>query len=131
MRTFLYILAIQPAEGDMHFHSIKVNAVDIDHAYVIGMNLMSPLDFMSLPIKPYKSNNYVVEAFSNDAERMWEELMMELVGEDGPKSVREAIERLKGQRDAAFAELKEIRAWINADENESTFDEVQRLMIKK
>lgn len=34
-----------------------------------------------------------------DAEIMWEKLMMELVGEDGPGSVREAITALKEDRD--------------------------------
>ena len=57
--------------------------------------------------------------------------MMELVGADGMGSVREAIEQLKAQRDAAFAELKAIRDHIGADENESTYDEVVRLTINR
>jgi len=61
----------------------------------------------------------------------WEQLMMELVGADGMGSVREAIEQLKAQRDAAFAELKAIRDHIGADENESTYDEVVRLTINR
>lgn len=61
----------------------------------------------------------------------WEQMMMELVGEDSHMAVRHAIELLKAQRDAAFAELKEIRDYIGANENESTFDEVVRLMTKK
>jgi hypothetical protein len=46
-------------------------------------------------------------------------------------AVRHAIELLKSQRDAAFGELKEIREHIGADENESTYDEVVRLMKHK
>lgn len=61
----------------------------------------------------------------------WEQMMMELVGEDGAASVRQAIELLKAQRDAAFGELKEIRDYVGANENESTFDEVVRLTTKK
>lgn len=61
----------------------------------------------------------------------WEQMMMELVGEDSHMAVRHAIELLKSQRDAAFGELKEIREHIGADENESTYDEVVRLMKHK
>lgn len=41
-----------------------------------------------------------------DAELMWERLMMELLGEDGPGSVRNAIEKLKGKVANYIAEAR-------------------------
>lgn len=41
-----------------------------------------------------------------DAELMWERLMMELLGEDGPGSVREAVEKLKGKVAFYIAEAR-------------------------
>ncbi len=65
-----------------------------------------------------------------EAERIWETTLMEAIGADGPKSVTEAINTLKLQRDTAWRELREIREAIKADENESTADEVRSLVAK-
>lgn len=43
-----------------------------------------------------------------DAEIMWEKTMMQAVGEDGPKSVVEAIDKIKAERDALASELREM-----------------------
>lgn len=67
------------------------------------------------------------KAATDDAERLWEVTMMELVGEDGIGSVRSAINLIKAQRDQAWKDNKEIRSIIEADENESTVDEVRKL----
>lgn len=63
-----------------------------------------------------------------NAEIMWEKTMMQAVGEDGPKSVVEAIDKIKAERDNAWAELREIRWDINANPEESTADEVRRVI---
>lgn len=53
-------------------------------------------------------------------------------GENQLKTANEIVsllndtEFIKSQRDQAFAELKDIRNYLKADENESTFDEVVR-----
>lgn len=60
----------------------------------------------------------------------WERMMMELVGEDGLDSVRQAIDL----EVAIIAQLrkddKEIREIIDADPNEATTDDVRRLFSK-
>ena len=60
--------------------------------------------------------------------RTWEIAMMKAVGEDGVGSVVEAIDMLKLQRDTAWRELSAIRKLIGANPDESTFDEVQRVV---
>lgn len=63
-----------------------------------------------------------------NAEITWEKTMMQAVGEDGPKSVVEAIEAIKAERDNAWQELREIREAISANPEESTVDEVRRVV---
>jgi len=58
----------------------------------------------------------------------WETAMMKAVGEDGLKDVLKAIDEIKASRDNALAELRSIREVISADSEESTFDEVQRIV---
>lgn len=66
-----------------------------------------------------------------NAEIMWEKTMMQAVGEDGPKSVVEAIDKIKAERDNAWQELREIRWDINANREESTADEVRRVAAER
>jgi hypothetical protein len=61
----------------------------------------------------------------------WENLMMELVGEDGFDSVRDAITRLKEQNRVLLDDFKAIRDHIGAEATESTYDEVVRLTVPK
>jgi hypothetical protein len=46
---------------------------------------------------------------SSNAEMQWELLMMELVGEDGPGSVRDAVNKLKTERNEFKSKLIEIK----------------------
>ncbi len=66
-----------------------------------------------------------------NAEITWEKTMMQAVGEDGPKSVVEAIEAIKAERDTAWRELREIREAISANPEESTADEVRRVVAER
>jgi hypothetical protein len=66
-----------------------------------------------------------------NAEITWEQTMMQAVGEDGPKSVVEAIETIKAERDTAWCELREIREAISANPEESTADEVRRVVAER
>lgn len=68
---------------------------------------------------------------SISAERAWETAMMNAVGEDGPGSVVEAIDAIKLQRDTAWRELAAIRKAINAHPEESTLDEVRRVVAQR
>lgn len=43
-----------------------------------------------------------------NAEITWEKTMMQAVGEDGPKSVVEAIDKIKAERDAAMAQASNV-----------------------
>ncbi len=45
----------------------------------------------------------------HDAERLWETMMMKLVGEDGPKSVRDVIQRLIKDHDELLALAREVK----------------------
>lgn len=72
-----------------------------------------------------------IHRLANDKEVMlWETTMMKLIGEDGLGSVIEKIEFLKSQNKAFGEELNMIRKHINADECESTYDEVVRKFNK-
>lgn len=52
------------------------------------------------------------------AERTWETTMMKAIGEDGPRSVSEAIAKLEKQRDDLLAALEKMnRAYVNLIEN--------------
>jgi hypothetical protein len=53
---------------------------------------------------------------------------MEAVGEDGPGDVVKAIDAIKAERDNAWQELREIREAISANPEESTADEVRRVV---
>lgn len=66
-----------------------------------------------------------------NAEIMWEKTMMQAVGEDGPSDVIKAIDKIKAERDNAWAELREIRWDINANREESTADEVRRVVAER
>lgn len=55
-------------------------------------------------------NTELNEKTYRQAEQMWEALMMDLLGEDGPGSVKAAILQLKEQRDELYWMLKEIRS---------------------
>ena len=66
-----------------------------------------------------------------NAEITWEQTMMQAVGEDGPKSVVEAIDTIKAERDTAWRELREIREAISANPEESTADEVRRFVVER
>ena len=65
-----------------------------------------------------------------NAEIMWEKTMMQAVGEDGPSDVIKAIDKIKAERDNAWTELREIRWDINANREESTADEVRRVVAE-
>lgn len=65
------------------------------------------------PIERQRDQLLIDIAAHVDAEGMWERLMMELVGEDGPGSVRTAIEQLKLERGAYLQEVKELRAKVS------------------
>lgn len=70
------------------------------------------------PIERERDQLLIDIAAHVDAEGMWERLMMEIVGEDGPGSVRTAIEQLKLERDAYMQEVKTLKAKLsekNAD----------------
>ena len=54
--------------------------------------------------------------------------MMAAIGEDGISDVVKAIEKIKQERDTAWLELSSIRSVIKADEEESTLDEVKRIV---
>lgn len=78
--------------------------------------------FVIRPIERQRDQLLIDIAAHVDAEGMWERLMMELVGEDGPGSVRTAIEQLKLERDAYMQEVKTLRAKLsekNADQSAS------------
>lgn len=57
----------------------------------------------------------------------WETSMMAAVGEDGIGDVVKAIDKIKAERDCAWADYSRIRDLINANPEESTFDEVSRI----
>lgn len=66
-----------------------------------------------------------------DACLVWEKTLMQAVGEDGPADVVKAIDAIKAQRDNAWQELREIREAISANPEESTADEVRRVVAER
>lgn len=73
-----------------------------------------------------------------EAELMWERLMMQLVGEDGPKSVTEAINKIKAERDklrTRLMALEDIATAVEADIDagrplENNVDELRAELIR-
>ena len=78
-------------------------------------------------IEEIDRNNKMLD-LHRKAELSWEKSMMETVGEDGVGDVVKAIESIKAARDNAFSELRSIRTVIGADSEESTLDEVRRVV---
>lgn len=60
-------------------------------------------------IIPVITEQCMAAQLDDQAVRKWESLMMELVGEDGPGSVRTAIEKIKLESDAHLAEAMELK----------------------
>lgn len=86
----------------------------------------------NMPDEMFKNFTSLIE-LSNAHEKdvkTWEQTMFKLLGEDSVASVSNAIYYLKEQNENMIDELNQIRTIINADENESTFDEVERLQSR-
>lgn len=63
-------------------------------------------------IIPAISDQVLMADFASEASGVWEPLMMELIGEDGPGSVRTAIEKMKAESSAYLDEVMKQRETI-------------------
>ena len=80
-------------------------------------------------IIPIISSEFIDSTKSREHEANWEMLMMELVGEDGPGSVRTAIEQLKIERSAYLSEVKQLRKTVT--ELQDALETISQFLLRQ